>query len=360
MNEYHKINTEKLYAKLIRLENDLPEFTTDFFRGIADLTQIKTRIAYAFDLRIFFYFLLHNNSKFKYYKTNSDFILSDLDQITAIDIEKFSEFLSYYTMPHYKDPNSFITYTNSANGKMRKLSTIRSMYKYFFKKELIRTNPSLLVDLPKLHEKNIIRLDQNEMADLLNAVEKGEFLSDTQMKYHAKTVRRDVAIITLLLGTGIRISECIGLNISDFDFTNSSFKIVRKGGNESILYLPNEVTDALNRYLKEVRYKIISVDPNDQDAFFLSLQKRRMTVSSIEKMLKKYTKFVVPLKNISPHKLRSTYGTNLYRASGDIYLVADVLGHKDVNTTKKHYAAIDEDRRRMAAEITKIRTDKDS
>jgi integrase len=80
-----------------------------------------------------------------------------------------------------------------------------------------------------------------------------------------------------------------------------------------------------------------------------------MGVQAIENMVKKYTSQVTPNKKITPHKLRSTYGTSLYKETGDIYLVADVLGHKDVNTTKKHYAAIDDDRRRKAASVVKLR-----
>ena len=72
-------------------------------------------------------------------------------------------------------------------------------------------------------------------------------------------------------------------------------------------------------------------------------------------MVKKYAGLVTPLKKITPHKLRSTYGTSLYRETGDIYLVADVLGHKDVNTTRKHYAALEDERRRSAAKYVKLR-----
>ena len=82
-----------------------------------------------------------------------------------------------------------------------------------------------------------------------------------------------------------------------------------------------------------------------------------MSVRNIEYMVKKYASIVTPGKHITPHKLRSTYGTSLYRETGDIYLVADVLGHKDVNTTKKHYAAIEEERRRMARNAVKLRED---
>ena len=82
---------------------------------------------------------------------------------------------------------------------------------------------------------------------------------------------------------------------------------------------------------------------------FLSLQNRRLTVRSVENLVKKYAQLVNNLKKITPHKLRSTFGTNLYKKTGDIYVVADCLGHKDVNTTKKHYAAITEDIRKKAA-----------
>ncbi|MPN16203.1 Tyrosine recombinase XerC [bioreactor metagenome] len=94
-----------------------------------------------------------------------------------------------------------------------------------------------------------------------------------------------------------------------------------------------------------------------EEALFLSLQNRRITVRAVENLVKKYAKLAVPLKNISPHKLRSTFGTTLYRETGDIYLVADVLGHKDVNTTRKHYAAASQDNRRKAAQVVKLRED---
>ena len=95
--------------------------------------------------------------------------------------------------------------------------------------------------------------------------------------------------------------------------------------------------------------------PGNENALFLSTQHKRMGVQSVENMVKKYARQIAPNKKITPHKLRSTYGTALYRETGDIYLVADVLGHNDVNTTKKHYAAIDEDRRRKAANAVQLR-----
>ena len=83
--------------------------------------------------------------------------------------------------------------------------------------------------------------------------------------------------------------------------------------------------------------------------------REEINLIEVENLVKKYSKLVTNLKNITPHKLRSTYGTNLYRETGDIYLVADVLGHKDVNTTKKHYAALEDERRRTAAKYVRLR-----
>ena len=85
------------------------------------------------------------------------------------------------------------------------------------------------------------------------------------------------------------------------------------------------------------------------------MQKKRISVRAVENLVKKYASLITNIKNITPHKLRSTYGTALYRETGDIYLVADVLGHTDVNTTRKHYAAIEEDRRRKAANKISLR-----
>jgi integrase/recombinase XerC len=209
------------------------------------------------------------------------------------------------------------------------------------------------VQLPKLHEKEIIRLDVDEVALLLDEVEQGGKLTDKQKSYHAKTKTRDLALLTLLLGTGIRVSECVGLNISDIDFKNGGIRIYRKGGKEVTVYFGTEVEDALLDYLEE-RDRIIP-EQGHEDALFLSLQRRRMAVRSVENLVKKYARTVAPLKPITPHKLRSTYGTNLYRETGDIYLVADVLGHSDVNTTKRHYAALEDERRRSARNKVRLR-----
>ena len=277
-----------------------------------------------------------------------DFPLDILDQICAQDIEEYLNWLKYYI----KDD---IEHTNNERGISRKLACLKSFYHFFFRTERISTNPAELVKMPKLHEKNIIRLDIDEVALLLDYVENcGKELTGQKKVYYEKTKTRDLAILTLLLGTGIRVSECVGLDINDIDFKNNGIKVTRKGGSEMVIYFGEEVRNALENYLETTRASATPL-PDHENALFLSTQRKRMGVQAIENMVKKYAKQVTPNKKITPHKLRSTYGTSLYKETGDIYLVADVLGHKDVNTTKKHYAAIDDMRRRQAASAVKLR-----
>lgn len=198
-------------------------------------------------------------------------------------------------------------------------------------------------------------MDENEVADLLDTAESGEKLTERQQRFHEKTALRDTAILSLMLGTGIRVSECVGLNIQDLDLNSDGIRIHRKGGKEVTVYFSDEVERILSSYLK-ARKKMAALS-GSEDALFLSLQKKRIGVRAVENMVKKYASAVTPLKHITPHKLRSTYGTNLYRETGDIYLVADVLGHEDVNTTKKHYAALEEERRRSARNRVHLRED---
>lgn len=345
-NNYHDETAKENILQLRKLQEELPRFCRQYFRGIEQTTAPRTRLAYAYDLGVFFEFLHKNNSVLSKMDI-TEFPLPVLDQITKADIEEYLEYLSYYV----KDDGT--KYTNDERGKRRKLASLRSFYNYFFRDEQIKSNPASLVPMPKLHDKEIVRLDPNEVAILLDQVEDGTKMTKSQMKFHDKTKVRDLALLTLLLGTGIRVSECVGLDISDVDFDNLAIKVRRKGGYEDVVYFGEEVEEALLSYLDQRKHMIPM--SGHEDALFLSLQNRRMAVRSVENLVKKYASLVTTTKKITPHKLRSTYGTTLYQETGDIYLVADVLGHKDVNTTRKHYAAMKDDHKRKAAKTVKLR-----
>lgn len=343
---YKEQNDLQNIEKLREVTKTLPKFLGIYFRSLESTKSTRTRLSYAYDLTVFFTFLQQENPTI----ANKDLRtlpLSILDNIDSTDIEEYLSFLQTYEKDGVKR-------VNKDHGILRKFASLRSMYNYFFKKEMIQKNPPAHVEIPKLHTKTIVRLDPDEVATMLDMVESGEKLTPAQLRNHKKTKLRDVAIITLLLGTGIRVSECVGLNLTDVDFKNNKIKIIRKGGNEDIVYFGDEVAAALSDYM-ELDRETLSPDEGHENALFISLKNKRLTVRSVERLVKKYSSNVTTLKKITPHKLRSTYGTNLYRETGDIYLVADVLGHKDVNTTKKHYAAIQEDRKRTAANIVKLR-----
>ena len=345
---YHEQTDIENTLRLRDVLKTLPPFCRDFFRAIEPRTTTKTRISYAYDIRIFFQFLLDQNPAFKDWSIDA-FTVDILDQITAIDLEEYEEYLKVYQAGDK-------TETNGERGLKRKMSSLRSFYAYYFKREMIHTNPTVLVDVPKIHQKSIIRLEADEVALLLDYIEHGgDDLTGQKKVYYEKTKDRDLALVTLLLGTGIRVSECVGLDIEDVDFKNNGIKVTRKGGNEMVVYFGPEVEKALRNYL-EVRENIIPVEGHEH-ALFYSTQRKRIGVQAVENLVKKYARQVTTTKKITPHKLRSTYGTALYQETGDIYLVADVLGHKDVNTTKKHYAALDDSRRRQAATAVKLRED---
>lgn len=342
---YHDEQMKQNILKMRAVLDTLPSFCKTFFRGIEEYTSARTRLAYAYDIRLFFEYLHEKNIACSKQEI-TDYSIELLDLIKRTDIEEYLEYITLYQ----KDGHDI---SNDERGKSRKLSALRSFYNYYYENELIKTNPASLVPLPKKHEKEIIRLEPNEVAILLDQVEDGTKLTKKELEYHKKTKLRDVALLTLLLGTGIRVSECVGIDINDINFDEGGIKIRRKGGYEAIVYFGDEVETALLDYLEE-RNHIIPVSGHE-NALFLSLQNRRIAVRSVENLVKKYASRVTSLKKITPHKLRSTYGTTLYRETGDIYLVADVLGHKDVNTTRKHYAAQQEEHRRRAANAVQLR-----
>ena len=344
-NNYYTTRNIKDLERIAELLKELPPFCRQYFIGIESRTSAQTRLKYAYDLRIFFDFIC----EYKFYGVKAqDLQISHLNEISNDDIEAFVSRLS-----HYCFRGKYLSCDERA--KARKLCAVRAMMKYFFNKGLLTANQAAKVSTPKLHDKEIIRLSTDEVSELIHVAETGKGLSTHAIGYHTKTAVRDTAILSLFLGTGIRISELVGLNLDSFDFKENSFLVTRKGGNQAILFFSKEVRYALEAYLEE-RSKNPKV-PEDEQAFFLSMQNKRINVRTVEVLVKKYSKMVSPLKKITPHKLRSTYGTNLYNATKDIYIVADVLGHRDVNTTKRHYAAISLDNRRDAADKVVLRND---
>lgn len=341
-NDYYAQRKMRSENKIDELQAELPYFCAEFFYGTSNNTSALTRLNYAYDLRIFFNYI----SEIKKIPVEK-MKVEVLNGVTSTDIERFLNYLSCYKFDGK-------VLSCDEKGKKRKLSTIRALFRYFFNKNAIDSNVASKVPTPKLHEKEIIRLENGEVNELLAYADSDDAFSEKKQAYHKKLKERDYAILSLFLGTGIRISELVGLNVDDFDFEQNSFVVTRKGGSRTILYYNDEVKDAILRWL-DVRYDLKLED--DEQALFISLKNARISTRAVQVLVKNYAKEVTPLKHITPHKLRSTFGTDLYRKTGDIYAVADFLGHKDVNTTRKHYAAISQDSRKNSVEFVKLRND---
>ena len=348
-SEYYKSKSYNAKVKLQELLVQLPQPARDYIYDKQVTSQPNTLIAYCYDLLTFFRFLKDRNPVFAHMEI-SKIHTDDLANLASEDIVEFQRYLEFNIIGE-----------NHENGKKaiaRKMSPLRGMFKYLCEHEYLDKNPMVLVKLPRIKkDKNIIRMDNYEVRAILNAIEFGNSqMSDRQLKICAKTRERDLAILTLMLNTGIRVSECAGLDLGDVDLIVNSLTIVRKGGGQDVIYFGDEVNQALSTYINGERTVIIP-EKNHEKALFFSMKNKRISVDAIENLVKKYAKMVVPNKKITPHKLRSTYGTALYRETGDIRLVADVLGHENMNTTVTYYAAIDDEHKRLAAGAVDFKRD---
>lgn len=340
-SEFYRDKTKNKKIKLRSLINELPGFARDYIHSKEVSAQTSTLISYCFDLLTFFRFMSDNNPVLRGIAI-TDY---DFDLLKSIQSEDIIEYQRYLELN--------IDGEQHENGKKaiaRKMTSLRGMYEYHYMHKNITENPMLLVPLPRINkDKNIIRMTNYEVQSILEVIESGNAsMTQRQRNYIKKTKKRDLAILTLMLNTGIRVSECNGLDINDVDLIVNSLTIVRKGGGQDLIYFGEDVHNVLDDYINTERKTINPCDGHEK-ALFYSMQGKRMSVNAIENLVKKFAKMAVPTKKITPHKLRSTYGTALYRETGDIRLVADVLGHENVNTTVNYYAAIEDEHKRQAA-----------
>ena len=338
--DYESENKLKLRNKIKEISAELPEFTKEFITYCSSTKNysMRTILNYVTDLRVFFRYLAASNPML--HGDIRNITLDFIDQLNPQDLQEYLSEIEIYEQDG-------VAHANGECGKARKIASLRSFYKYYYSMGLIKNNPSSIISSPKMHKKNVIHMERSESDDLIRGMENLSGLTERQASFSNKSHYRDLAIVTLLLGTGIRVSECVGINLKDINWKTRSIRILRKGGNESTVYFNEDVEARLNDYIELER----KAPENDPDALFVSRNQTRTTVRSVERMVKKYTQASVPQKHITPHKMRSTYGTNLYQETNDIYLVADALGHSSLNVVQR-YADIGDERRKLASEVT--------
>lgn len=344
-SEFNKKKDRNYRLKLETIKKNLPAYTYEFLDSKASRNP-NTAISYAYDLIVFFEYLLEFCPPAKGL-TVATIPESLLDELSFQDINEYQKYLSAkdVTIIGSKDLQ------NNVNGIARKMSALRSFYKYQCEHQFLTNDATVGANKQSRKDDDhaIIRLTPTEIDNLLTTIKNSAVGSKRQQEMLKNTKYRDYAILTLLLRTGIRVSECVSLDIEDLNFNENSMCVVRKGRKEHILYFDEVTKDALCDYIEIERPHFI--ESKNEKALFMSTRKQRMAVRSVQNMVGKFAKASVSNKKISPHKMRSTYGTALYNKTGDIRLVADVLGHSDINTTAKHYAASEDAHRRQAAKV---------
>ena len=331
--------------KVNEIVKQLPDFAGKFFRDLKSKGMSeRTRLEYAYDMKRFFDFI-SNQSGFRNVSLNGLKAADVLDVLTYDDIQEYLDTLNTHTViDKYSNQKEVLS---SPSSRARKISSLRSFYRFYFRTGEIKNNLSDLMDLPKIPDKNIVTMDKSQVQRILAAVSDTAGMSEGEILRHGKIIKRDYAIMMLFFGTGIRVSELVGIDLSDIDFYNASLLITRKGGDEDEVYFGPEVQRALEDYVSAEREILLA--GKEDPALFISMQHRRMTVRSVQLMIKGYAEKAGLNMKVTPHALRRTFASQVYASSNDIYLVAEALHHSSVETTRKHYAKMSKERKRDAA-----------
>ena len=325
-----------IYLECEEIENQLPKFLRGFFSYLKGNVLPATRLAYLHDIRFFFRYLIEETDLTDA-KTADKIKLSELEQVKAVDVNMFIDFCRKYKVD---TGNAIYIYENSNKSLARKKSSVSVMFKQLYRDELLSKNITDGFDpirVPKPGEREIKALQDDEVMIMLDAVSIGTGLTDHERSYWEKTKKRDKAILILFLTYGLRLSELQQLNVSSFNFNRGEFKIYRKRGKESIMPLNNSATAVIHDYIDNERAADSSLDEENRDALFLSLQGRRMTERQIRELVKKYTSIALKTTRkagYSPHKLRATAATSLIGRGNSIFDVAALLDHEQVTTTQ--------------------------
>ncbi|WP_444657756.1 tyrosine recombinase XerC [Caproiciproducens sp. R2] len=278
----------------------------------------KTVDEYYLDLRTFF----------RYIKKSRDLVPpeTDFEKISISDIDL--DLIKTITLTHVFEYMNYLSTErqNKASTRSRKVSSLRTFFKYLTNKTgKLAVNPVQELETPKQRKALPKYLTLEQSLELLSKVD-------------GPAKERDYCILTLFLNCGMRLSELVGLNLSDVRHGTSTVRIVGKGNKERIVYLNDACLDAIDRY--------VAVRPNDaltdKNALFISKQKKRISPKTVQYLVKKYLS-EIELGNLSVHKLRHTAATLMYQHGHvDIRVLKDILGHENLGTTEIYTHLSDE------------------
>lgn len=345
MKDFMAHSLEEKIRKRLTL---LPEFVADYIYRLENVKEVQTLFEYTKDLQLFMEFL-HQHDRFPS-SSLASITLEQLGMVTERDVLDFLQYLKSYEKSHASTTGKIVTrkYHNSDSGRSRKLATLHRFFSDLERRKQIPLDPSKHLDIKVNKKAKIKNRLSSEQIDRFFSVINEDIHTETSMEkaFHEKVKYRDSIIVLVLAFTGIRISECVQLDIQDVHLGNDMnyLVVVRKGGDEEVIPLPDHVAEELGRYLEYRKSLMALPDKRHQDALFLSLQKKRIHDKTVRQLLDKYQQRSNIDIKITPHVFRRTFGTNHYNQFQDMYLTAQVLGHSSAETTRKFYADPDAER----------------
>ncbi len=248
------------------------------------------------------------------------------------DINKFTEFLK--SQGFSNNPvdvtqvkiREFIDFINelgmSASSQARALSGIKSFFKFLLIQDILDKDPSALIETPKIGRKLPVVLSPNEVNTLIHAVD-----------LSSETGYRNVAILELLYGCGLRVSELVNMRMTDMHFEEGFIKVQGKGNKERLIPIGQKAKDSIDEYLKNYRITL-KVDKKDENTLFLNRRGKKMTRVMIFTIIKDLSVKIDLKKNISPHTFRHSFATHLIEGGADLRAIQDMLGHESITTTE--------------------------
>ena len=298
-----------------------PDFLNSFLDySITMLNKSPNSIKeYNYDLTMFLRFIklhfhLTDETDFKQITIND----MTIDTIKSITLDDIHAFLSYLVSEYHSKPTT----------RARKVSTIRIFFNYLSRKaKLIEVNPAQDLETPKLDKRLPKYLSLEDSRKLLNVTNNED----------NRNFKRDYAIITLFLNCGMRLSELVGINIQDIDFSECKLNVIGKGNKERTIYLNKACMKAIDDYL-QVRPKqgVMRDKKQSEKALFLSERKTRISNRTVENIVTKQLYIAgLDIKKYSVHKLRHTAATLMYQyGQVDIRALQELLGHESIATTE--------------------------
>jgi len=315
---------------------EAPEIIRDFliYHETVKGHSRRTVDEYYLDLRTFFRYMKLIKGRVPRGTELDDISISDIDLgfVASVTISDVYDYMGYLSRARLRNRQSREKELGvNAATRARKIATIRSYYKYLtLKKKLLAENPMLELDSPKVMKALPRYLSLDESKQLLESVD-------------GKNKERDLCILTVFLNCGLRISELVGLNLSDIRSDN--LRVLGKGNKERIVYLNDACAAAINDYLL-VRRSTAAIDTK---ALFLSDRRTRVSRSTVHALVKKHlAQAGLDSTKYSSHKLRHTAATLMLHNGVDVRTLQELLGHEHLNTTEI-YTHVENDNRRQAA-----------